>query len=210
MEVTIHGFIKVGDRKHVIDLMKNGTIYANTVEYFRKIESAEKKDVSEGANASLKINVRKILIENRFEIPYEFSNAKLNTYNDTLNNTHLYCMYGVKPEHITGKPFIDERILKFGDAALVITNPKEFIKRVEQVASKYSLNYKPVTYYNPKNDFTELSIFNKPDTYEHQNEFRLHFGHSDPEPLTLKIGSIEDISHLIASKDLLMLYYKYH
>ncbi len=34
-------FLKIGQEEHIKDLYENGTIYLNTIEYFRKIEDEE-------------------------------------------------------------------------------------------------------------------------------------------------------------------------
>jgi hypothetical protein len=41
MEHTIKLFLKLGSEKNILDLFENGTIYMNTIEYFRKVEDEE-------------------------------------------------------------------------------------------------------------------------------------------------------------------------
>ena len=41
MKHTIKLFLKLGSEKNILDLFENGTIYMNTIEYFRKVEDEE-------------------------------------------------------------------------------------------------------------------------------------------------------------------------
>ena len=41
MQHTIKLFLKLGSEENILDLFENGTIYMNTIEYFRKVEDEE-------------------------------------------------------------------------------------------------------------------------------------------------------------------------
>jgi hypothetical protein len=41
MQHTIIFFLKLGSEENILDLFENGTIYMNTIEYFRKVEDEE-------------------------------------------------------------------------------------------------------------------------------------------------------------------------
>ena len=43
MQYTIKLFLKLGSEENILDLFENGTIYMNTIEYFRKVEDEELK-----------------------------------------------------------------------------------------------------------------------------------------------------------------------
>ena len=67
---------------------------------------------------------------------------------------------------------------------------------------KYKCTYKPVQYYPDTDDYTRLTIFDKPDSFNFQREFRFHFDHIDKDDLEFEIGSLEDISVKIESEKL--------
>jgi len=202
---TLSLLIKVGQEKHIDQLQQTGLIHSKTVKYFREQEIEEielRRDNREGAKSSIRIKDLKLLIDNK-ELPLTFQKGRFNTFDPDLDLTHIYCLYAVTPDLADGQSFIDERVSRFGDTALLITDPGEFIKRVENaIKDKYECTYRPVQYYPDTNDYTQLTVFDKPDSLNFQREFRFHFEHIDKNNLEFEIGSLKDISLKIESKKL--------
>jgi len=202
---TLSLLIKIGQKKHIDQLQKTGLIHSETVKYFREHEIEEielRRDTREGAQSSIRIKDLKLLVENK-DLPITFKNARFNTFNLELDLTHIFCLYAVTPDLADGQLFIDKKVIKFGDTALLITDPGEFIKRVENATKeKFRCTFKPVQYYPNTNDYTRLTIFDKPNSFSFQREFRFHFDHIDKDYLEFKIGSLSDISVIIESEKL--------
>lgn len=202
---TLNLLIKVGTEHHIDQLQKNGLIHSKTVKYFREREIREvegRKDSSEGAQGSINISNMKILVDNK-ELPLTINSTRLNLFDPELDLTHIFCLYAVTPDLKIDQPFIDKRVSKFGDTALLITEPEKFVTRVmERVKGNYECTYKPVHYYPDDGDYMKLTVFNKPVSFQYQREFRFHFKHSNKEDIEFEIGSIEDISIKIKSDKL--------
>jgi hypothetical protein len=198
-KVTVHGFLKIGKEEHIDLLQKRGVIYCNTVEYFRTLEEKEKgrKDIREGAKSSLKAHDLKLFLDKdrKQEIPITITKAHLHTHDPDDLKTHLYCLYVIRSEHVTGKPFIDSRNIKFGDKALLITDTQEFLNRFKKGAGE-SIDYSNgfVRYYDEDKDHSNLTIYHKPDFFLYQSEYRFHIKNKSDRALQFEIGSIEDIS----------------
>lgn len=197
--VTTHGFVKIGKEEHIDDLQKSGVIFCNTVEYFRTLEGEEvgRKDIREGANSSRKIGDVSVFLgkDPAKELRLNIVRGHLNTYNSENLLTHLYCLYVIKSDHVTGKPFIDTRNITFGDKALLITDTKEFMNRFKKGAGEaidYSWGF--VNYYDDDQDHPRLTIYDKPNLFRYQSEFRFHIKNRSSFPISFEIGSIEDIS----------------
>ncbi|RUA35202.1 MAG: hypothetical protein DSY77_03045 [Bacteroidetes bacterium] len=197
--------IKIGKEEHIDRLRQKGLIHSKTVKYFREHEIEEielRRDNREGAESSMAIKDLKLIVDNK-ELPFTFKEGRLNIFDPSFDLTHIYCLYAVTPDSANGQLFIDPRVANFGETALLITNPEEFIKRIEKATkNKYNCSYKPVMYYSDAKDYSRLSIFHKPESLGFQQEFRFHFNHIENDDLEFEIGSIEDISVKIESENL--------
>lgn len=174
--------IKIGKDRHIDQLQSKGLIFSKTVKYFREREIEEhelRRDKREGAQCSIRLKDLKISVEGK-ELPLKFINARLNTFDPQLDFSHIFCMYSVSPELADGQPFVDERNIEFGSSALLITNPLEFINRIENaIHKKYEFTYRPVSYYPDNSDYSHLTVFDKPEYFNFQREFRFHFNYID-------------------------------
>lgn len=131
----------------------------------------------------------------------------------------VFCMYGLTymiPEKRYQKP--DERIREFGDTAVIILNPNEFLKRVLQALSRqYEDNFDfrlDEIHYYPPDYYGLLDEFCKSVSFAWQNEMRMRVALLNPESkkliqntdnITVNIGDIRDISVQIPVEDLIQL-----
>ncbi len=193
--------IKIGQAGHIEALQKRGFIYCNTIQYFRDLElkEQERKDNREGATASIKVENLKLFIgEERKEIPIRITKARMHPYDRENLQTHLFCLFCIKKENVTGKPFIDPRNVNFGDKALIILDKNEFLQRFKKAThGKLNYSYGLVRYYDEEQSHEKLTVHDKPDRFAYQSEFRFHIKEASDGPLTFEIGSIEDISKII-------------
>ncbi len=197
--------IKIGAEENIDRLQQKGLIFSKTIKYFRDNEIEQfklRKDEREGAQKSLRINDLSTSIRGK-ELPLIFLKPRLNIFDPNLDLCHIYCLYMASPKLADGEPFIDNRNIAFGDFSLIITDPFAFIQRIEDsIRDKYSLMYNPVTYYSDNEDYNNLTVFDKPEYFSYQREFRLFFDYKNANDLQFEIGSIEDISLKIESKQL--------
>lgn len=205
IKYQISMFLKIGKEDHIDSLQKEGLLFCNTVKYFRSLENEHiklRKDTSEGAVTSTKIDWMKIYVKDK-ELPIKFTKARLHTFDDAKDLEHIYCMYAITPDLATGKPFIDQRNIHFGDSGLLILDPPTFLKRIKKtIKREITFDYGPVNYYLDDQDYKNLTVFDKQEYFAYQREFRLLFHNVSPEPLKISIGSIEDISKKIEASKL--------
>jgi hypothetical protein len=142
----------------------------------------------------------------------------------------IYSMYSLtynKNERQFERP--DERLRDFGDTAVIIYYPNEFVRRIHhglfgRFGDNINFKIRQVFYYDLFKDFGDYDIFWKEKFYEWQKEVRMTVGLLDgnearidekgrqfkaliPDinPLTLEIGSIKDIAVTIPTDDLVNL-----
>ena len=142
---------------------------------------------------------------------------------------NVFCMYGLTyliPDQAYEKP--DERLREFGDTAVIILNPNEFLNRVIRgLARQYGdnvnfrldeIHYYPSDYYGPLDEFCKSASF------AWQNEMRIRVALLNPnnfiidaegrkrkhliqnmDSMIVDIGDIRDISVQIPVDDLISL-----
>ncbi len=202
MNFILNGFIKIGQEEHINALYNEGLIHCNTLKYFKELENnVERRDEREGAIRSLPINKLQIKDRDKF-VPINLTKGTMHLFDDDLYLTRVFCLFTIKPEHATGKVFIDSCNQEFGPKMLLINNPDEFINRVKSSLDKMQVKYKlrPVCYYDEDTHQSQLTVFHKPARFKHQSEFRLHIElKGDGKPFQFKIGSIADIAQILDS-----------
>lgn len=142
---------------------------------------------------------------------------------------NIYCMYGLT--YLTEKNSFekpDNRLLDFGDTAVIFLNPNEFLHRIFVALDKkygHNVNFKlDEVHYYPKDYYGDLDEFCKHEQYAWQNELRMRIALLDQnsvvvdpdgrerkhiiqntDPITIEIGDIRDISIQIPVEDLINL-----
>jgi len=207
-------FLKFGEEDHLKSLLNEGEMYCNTVQYFANLDD----NVDRGDN-----------LENIFKLKY-FGEASIKfgpvdnpgdpeqtiemfTENLKLAQHHtkhcgnLFCLYSLK---INDYPLntifqINDERLRLGDHVLVITNPGEFIKRVQSAVVDQNLAYrmKFVDYLDFSQYTGDRDIMQKGRDLDYQKEFRVWIDFPVQEPLKLKIGNIRDIAHIRTTQQFL-------
>lgn len=208
--------------KYAKDLL-NGKIFANSLEYFVKLEKGldKRKDIYEDINGWLQPVDSLILKINDQTIPKEDLAGPISIKIHRDYNINLFCMYAcyvediekIKKENIeTTKRdlFIEKDLLKLGDYAILIKNNTEFIERIKKAVKKNGLGLKAnlIEYFDEKTfhgTFSqEESMFRKREFYKHQKEYRFAFlsNKISNNPINLEIGNIEDIAMLIKTSEI--------
>lgn len=204
MKHTILVFLKFGAEKHIKDLYENGTVYLNTIEYFRKCEDEELRgDKYEGASRIINS------LPGSFHIPsinhtvnYEKIHVK-EAYDTLVGNFHcLYCVssYGF-PDPNSFQ--IDSRNTRFGTHCIIIKQPGVFIKKVEDALTQkgYKFRHDLVKYYDKSTYSGDLTLFHKSLEFEYQKEFRFSVENQVLEPIKLNIGGMKEYSEILKTED---------
>jgi hypothetical protein len=198
-------FIKIGAKEHIQDLYENGTIYINTIEYFRNVEDKEfRGDKYEGASEiinSLPGTYRIPGVDRDFR--YEKIHLK-KAYDEVLGNIYsLYC--------ISSKGFpnplefrLDERNLRFGKHCLLIKDNQYFFDRINSELRKnnYEFRHGFVEYYDKDKVSKKLTLFDKPMEFEYQKEFRFYVHNQEIKPIRIQIGSLKGKAEIIEANKL--------
>lgn len=199
--------------KDKIKSLQSGKIYAKTLEYYRKREEETGDcEVGDKYEGMVHINDATIYFPNMGEIvPIKDELLKTSESND-----FLFCMFGINPD-LKKFSFTDEqkeKMLSFGDTALVVLDSEEFIRRVNIAAKNagYQAEFNSVNYYNPNIDGGNMLFslgagmwniaFWKRDSYIYQQEVRFVFrpGAENVDHIELDIGDISDITAIISAE----------
>lgn len=206
MTHRIKMFLKLGSLENITDLYENGTIYINTIEFFKKIEDNDLRgDNYEGASEiinSLPGTFRIPEIDR--DIKYEKIHLK-KSFDQILGNIYsLYCISSKGfPNPLDFK--IDEKNLRFGTHCLMIKNSQYFFDKIKSELKNNGFYFRHgfVNYYDKdKINNKELTLFDKPKEFEYQKEFRFYVHNNNLEPIKIQIGSLKDYAEIIETKDL--------
>ena len=139
-----------------------------------------------------------------------------------FDDINLCCLYALHDgglqsnsvedtQNLEGCLKVSEGCVEFGEYAVVVTDYKEFIKRVYEAAVEagYGLMGKLVSYYDPENGTPPINseietIFTKRKEYEYQSEYRfaIKTGTVGDNPIILDIGKIDDITTTLRTSEL--------
>jgi hypothetical protein len=199
-------FLKFGSEENITDLFDNGTIYLNTLQYFRTIEDAELRgDNYEGISQ----------IKNYPPGDFEISaiNFKGKYINIHLKNAvkqvfgNIYSLYCISSFAIPNplEFSIDKRVNGFGSHCLMVKDNVEFLNRIEKALQKMDVIYCHgfVSYYDRYTINGEVTAFQKPNEFAYQNEFRIYVDSNADEPLALKIGNLKNIAQIVSTSEIL-------
>lgn len=197
--VYIKCFLKFGEKKFMKDLQRNGTIYMRPLNDFRGIEDEELRGDSYEGVASITNHSH-----GTFEIPAigfkgEYQHIHYCERSEfVLGN--IFSMYCVSNNDCPDpmKFTIDSRMKRFGSHILLIKDNPEFLNRIRQslVEQKTPFREGFVRYYNRNEINGKISVFQKPDEFAYQREFRIFAYQKQIQPMVLNIGNLEGISEL--------------
>lgn len=197
-----------------IEALRCGKIYAKNLEYYRALErttgDADVGDQNEGmlpiVNAEMQIG------EERMKL----TEAVLRT---SESNDFVFCVFQANPS-VNNMRFSEEqkeKMLSFGDTALVVLDSNEFVKRVKKAANMQGLetHFKSVMYYDPTRNNVNIwktlleGMWNvalwKRLRYAYQQEARFVFtpGDDSIDHIELDVGDLHDITKVYRASDVL-------
>ena len=209
---------KFFDKELYAEQFMRGRLYANSLDYFRKLEGdSNRADAYEGVgllrgDLDLSVSIDGSRSE-RIIIPECELAEPIEVQMNWTKHVNLFCMYAAhsgayinitddridqfKKEQIE----IPRECLEFGQYAVLITNVPRFVKRVEDAVRKiedYGLVGRLVGYGDePSIDVTGVdTIFHKRECYKNQREYRfaVFTGSDICDPLMLETGDLSDIA----------------
>lgn len=208
MKEELLALVKFGSKEYMEDFRRNGTMYMNTVEYFRALEGrGHVGDEDEGLQScyqSDRVNVKitkpdgdSILLTKEDGLT-----GQILTRNNAVNGQNIFCMYALL--YSGTKPVVDERTLIFGDTYVCITSGTSFLERIHAAAKKARVKiYKRFVEYVARDSHNgEMGIFKKFDSYSYQNEYRFVLSPGLSVPYTLSLGDLSDISIIGSSSEI--------
>lgn len=143
MEHQIKTFLKFGSLENMTDLLENGTIYMNTIQYFRGIEDEELRgDKYEGASKIINSLPGKFKIPN---IERDFNYQKvhvLESFEEVLGN--IYSLYSISSNGFPN-PLdfeLDQKNKGFGTHCVMIKDNQYFLDTLESELIKQGLKFR--------------------------------------------------------------------
>ena len=208
MKHTIKLFLKFGSEENILDLFENGTIYMNTIEYFRKVEDGELRgDKYEGVSRIINSLPSTIKIQG---IDREFNFIKAHVreaHNEVIGN--IYSLYAISSKGFPN-PLdfeFDKRNLRFGTHCLMIKNLPYFFNKIEKELKKnnYKFYHSFVDCYDKNEVNSKIILFEKPLAFEYQKEFRFYVEDNKMKPIKIQIGSLKMYSEMFKIEEMLEL-----
>lgn len=194
--------IKFGKQENLLRLQSEGALYLNTPEYFWQIEDEELRGdpfdciakVARGPKIMISLPDGK---QESMEGEWIYR-----MYPPEPDKMNIFCMFALRP-HIEGNFPIDKINYRFGDYALFLINPNEFMQRVQSTLKNEKINYKAdlVEYVDDKY-IGELGPFKKLKRFAYQSEWRLVCYEGPSGPREILIGDISDISVILRSDEI--------
>jgi len=200
-KINIIAFFKFNPLIHLEDLRDNGTVYMNTLRYFRDQEqNAQKRDPSEGTKEIKQgDNFRFTVHGETYEVTNENQHVVQMRISDKNLRGNIYSLTAFTEQMLEHTDTLDLQNAGLGDHFLWINNPALFMQRVEQALKDREINYRigPVRYYDETTENGKLDVFDKPlQGYQHQNEFRIFADYDKDEALKLKIEPMPEFMHI--------------
>ncbi len=224
-------FVKIYEKEEHADDFVRGSLFANRLRYFKQIENRDGRgDKYEGAIVpkldglcfTLSCTDTHTGEVTEIIIPKDDFAGPPIILPRWFDHINLFCMYSGHSggtEKISADNLqclkkqleIPEDCTKLGRYAVLIKNPKEFIRRVRFGAKreKYRICWRLVRYYDPEVGTPRLessldSIFSKSKGYEYQREFRFAIdnGSEGRNHIILDIGEIDDITMCMDSREI--------
>lgn len=195
-------FLKFG-KKEYLEQFQKGRLYMNSWQEFVSIENEEQKDIYEGTTEWLNPDIT----------PFKINDRVLKRINGTLSVSlqpkqpyiKIFCLSIIckRDEIRDDYKIFDDRMKKFGDSFLLISNPKIFLNKLQKSLISLLLentiswsDYRKIQYFNPNLYDGEVGPFKKIDHFSHQKEFRIAVKDDSDKPFILEIGSLKNISSL--------------
>lgn len=198
--------IKFGNLEHIQELQEEGLLYMNNLPYFWKVEDNELRgdlndgvsEIQRGVKGSLKNEYGSV-------IPITMTKWELRILPENADKINIFCMYALRPARGTYPINVENN--KFGNHTLLITNPNEFINRIQNKVKKELIKtnckYPEASFVEyVANDYKgNIGLFKKLMKFSYQSEWRFVCYDGIGGARKTSIGSLKDISIIIPSEE---------
>jgi len=193
--------VKFGEKDHILQLRDEGFLYMNNLPCFWRVEDEELRgdpcdgvdELARGANGTVS--------KEGTELPLEITGWTMRIHPPEPEKINLFCMYALRPSF--GSFPVNDKNLRFGEYALVVTNVPEFIKRIESRFAADGIYGDANLVECVDDDYVgEVGPFRKLRRFAYQSEWRVVCYKGPGEARELAIGSIQDISLVFESAKL--------
>ena len=194
--------VKFGEWEHLQQLQDEGLLYMNNLPYIWKIEDKELRgDPYDSVDRVERGKKARIFLQDGTEVPFEATNWVIRILPPEPERINVFCMYALRLS--AGSYPVDNRNYKFGDYALLVTKPQEFIDRVAAQLRADAINAKTnLVEYVDGQYAGELGPFRKFRQFAYQSEWRLVCYDGPGGVRKIMLGDIRSISVVVASKEI--------
>lgn len=197
---TIKCFLKFGTEEHLLQLRDKGIIYMNPLEYFRNLEDEDLRgDNYEGVTGVYN------LPPGEFEIPtlqFKGNHEGMHYCEQWENlNGNIFSLYCVSSHGFPDpREFkVDPKMTKFGTHVLLIKDNPKFLSLIKKELRRKKISFDDgfIEYYDRYAINGKVSVFQKPNEFAYQKEFRIYAWRNGAKPLVLELGSLAHMTELL-------------
>lgn len=197
-------FLKFGNKENMTDLLENGTVYFNTINYFQTLEEkCLRGDKYEGSTRihnyheydNVKVTIT--IPETGKTIPINPTKLHVHEFLKDIKG-NLYSLYCIRPKDLWDieNYRIDPRVKKFGSHFVIIQDTGKFLDHVFSELANQDFEAGSVEYYNKDKINSEITPFQKPDQYIYQSEYRIVWFNNESIAKPINIGSIKEYAQI--------------
>lgn len=186
--------IKFGKYENLLRLQNEGILYMNNLPYFWEIEDKELRgDPFDCAKAV--VQGPKITLGNQIVC----RNYTMKIHPNEPEKINIFCMYSLRPSTFP----VDGKNFRFGDYALVLIKPDEFMQRIESNVKSQQIKFGGDLVEYVSNEYMgNWGPFRKFKKFSYQSEWRLVCYGGEGKPREIRIGDIRGISAMIRSDEI--------
>ncbi len=202
--------IKVQKDSYIEDMYDNEYLYFSCIEGFRKnrnINFSERDDRNEGVAKITQSAITKITNTETSKILFESKvgmKGQLREFYD-MGFMNICSLYRAELTKDYKTIDISNKLLEFGNKAIVILFPKEFERILDESLEFDGYHFKrgPIEYYDPKSFSGQLSFHHKEELYQHQNEYRIAIKANSTGSVKISLKGLKKISCVIKTEDII-------
>lgn len=178
------------------ELLREGHVYLNNLGFFKNLEATRVQadpDEATGYCWQMPDSVLEIQVEEEWRT-LGTVNGGIRSHDELLNSLAVYCLHGRRRNDCAEPWMLGD--LGFGDTFVLFSNANEFFRRLYRAAMDeyYQVQFGPVEYVDRHTYNGPMGAFRKFKERERESEFRVVLSPGNDEPISLKLGSLEDIA----------------
>ena len=193
--------VKFGHYEHICQLRDQGLLYMNNLPYFWNIEGDElRRDELDSVAEVVRGSYGTATPANEPERHMKVRNWHIRKHPHEPEKINIFCMFAVRPS-VRTLP-VDKRNFRFGDYALILTDPQEFIDRISSQLKSHNIRHKANLVEYVSNKYVgEIGPFRKRKEFTYQSEWRVVCYNGPGKERIFRIGCIKGISLIVKSNE---------